>query len=104
MEAKKRDSEIEQWVLSELRSYERLSPEICVLAQDGVVKLLGSVSDSTSKAAAEAAAYRVAGVADVVNSIRIKPRTAPIRRSLTTQALALPSKPTAPVPFFSGRT
>ena len=95
MSTRKTDSEIEQWVLRELSLENKiLSPEICVQSHDGVITLCGSVPNYTNKTAAEQAAYRVAGVADVVNRIQVKPCTALIRRSLTTMALPPPFKQT----------
>lgn len=85
MDKKRRDSEIEQWVLKELRSEQRLcSPEICVQAHNGVVTLNGSVPDCANKSAAAQATHRVVGIAGVVNNIRVKPCSALIRISSTT--------------------
>lgn len=74
MERKKRDSEIEQWVLHELRSRPVLgSKEICVQSNEGVVTLSGSVHGDANKLAVEQAARRVRGIAGVVNDIKVVP-------------------------------
>lgn len=73
MDAKRRDSELEQWVLRSFCSQKHLrSREICVHAYDGVLTLYGSVSDYTSRIVAESAAYRVPGVTEIVNRIQVK--------------------------------
>lgn len=74
MERKKTDSEIEQWVLMELKREQRSrSAEICVQAHDGMVTLDGTVSDLANKWFAAQAAQRVVGFARVINNIAIKP-------------------------------
>ena len=73
---RKRDSEVEQWVLRELSLSEIRSREICVFAGDGVVTLRGSAETHQEKLAAEQAALRATGVVGVVNTIRVKPSTA----------------------------
>jgi hypothetical protein len=86
---KKTDSEIEQWVLRELRSSGKVgSREICVFACGEVVTLKGSVQSYKSKLAAEEAAYRVAGVLEIINEIRVKPYTALIEKSSASASLA----------------
>ncbi len=100
MAVKMRDSEIEQWVLRALTSEEKLGPsEICVQAQDGVITLCGSLHDDASRMAAEHAAYRAAGVIDVVNNIQLKSCTALSPSSSAIRALALPLKPNR-LPFL----
>ena len=82
---KKTDSEIEQWVLRELRLEKDLrSPEICVQSHDGVVTLHGSVPNYANKLAAQQAAYRVVDIADVVDDIRVKPCGVEMTKSSTT--------------------
>lgn len=84
----KTDSEIEQWVLRELGSSGKLySPEICVFAFAGVVRLRGSVQSYKNKLAAEEAAYRAPGVLGVVNEIRIEPCAALIGKGSTSISL-----------------
>jgi hypothetical protein len=74
---RKTDSEIEQFVLRELSlSKEVRSPEICVLARDGVVSLRGSVQTVQNRSAAEQAARCATGVVGVVNDLRVKLTTA----------------------------
>ncbi len=69
----KRDSEIEQCVLRELRLEKGLgSREICVFSCDGVVTLKGSVRTSSNKVAAQEATRRVADVVTVLNEITVE--------------------------------
>ena len=77
---RKRDSEVEQWVLRELSLSEIRSCEICVFATDEVVTLRGSAETHQEKLAAEQAARRATGVVGVVNKMRVKPSTALIKR------------------------
>ena len=99
MERKKTDSEIEQWVLRELRSGEKPgSPEICVQSHDGVVTLNGSVPNDANKSDAEQAACRVVGIVGLVNDIRVKPCSALIRKSSMTVALPDRIRPSALLP------
>ena len=99
MERKKTDSEIEQWVLRELRLEQRArSPEICVQSHDGVVTLHGTVPNYANKLAAQQAAYRVVGIAGVVNDIRVKPRSAQKRKRSTTVVPSEPFNPNVLVP------
>lgn len=78
---RKTDSEIEQWVLRELSLSEKVrSPEICVLAREGVVSLRGSAQSYQDKLAVEEATRRAAGVVDVVNEMRVKACTALIEK------------------------
>lgn len=73
---RKTDSEIEQWVLRELSLSEKVcSPEICVLARDGVVGLRGSAQSFDERSAVEEATRRATGVVDVINEIRVRPCT-----------------------------
>lgn len=99
MEREKTDSEIEQWVLRELGSEEKLrSPEICVQSHNGVVTLHGSVPDYANRLAAQHAAYRVVGIAGVVNDIRVKPRSAQTRKRSTPVVRPEPFSPNVLVP------
>ena len=89
MKKKKTDSELEQWVLRELRSEQDLgSPEICVQSHEGVVTLCGSVPNNANKLVAEQAVYRVAGIAGVVNDIKVVPPRAEMTKSLPLVALS----------------
>lgn len=78
---RKPDSEVEQWVLRELSLSKKVcSPEVCVLARDGVVRLRGSAQSYQDKLAIEEAARRATGVVGVVNEMRVKPCTALIEK------------------------
>lgn len=78
---RKTDSEIEQWVLRELSLSKKVSsPEICVLARDGVVSLRGSAQSFDERSAVEEATRRAAGVVGVINEMRVKPFTALLAR------------------------
>ena len=78
---RKTDSEMEQWVLRELSLSKKVcSPEICVLACDGVVSLRGSARSNKDKLAIEEATLRATGVVGVMNEMRVKPSTALIEK------------------------
>ena len=65
------DSEIEQWVIRELRFAGRIeSRELCVSVHQGIVTLGGTVPSRISKMAAKRAALRARGVKNVVNNLR----------------------------------
>jgi len=70
-----RDSEIEQWVLNEIRSMTdgRLR-ELSVLSINGVVSLRGTVRSRNQKHAAEVAAIRAKGVSAVISHLQVVPR------------------------------
>jgi osmotically-inducible protein OsmY len=70
-----RDSEIEQWVLNEIRTMSdgRLR-ELCVLSINGVVNLRGTVRSRAKKHAAELAASRAKGVSAVISHLQVVPR------------------------------
>jgi osmotically-inducible protein OsmY len=68
----KSDAQIQQDVASELSWDTRIQhTNVVVEVHDGAVALGGTVSDSIQKIAAQEAAYRVAGVLDVVNHISV---------------------------------
>jgi|GEM_PF-2309917 hypothetical protein len=68
------DSEIEQWVVRELRFAGNIeSRELCVSSQQGIVTLGGTVPSRISKVAAKRAALRARGVKNVVNNLRSVP-------------------------------
>jgi len=68
------DSEIEQWVLRELRFAGNIeSRELCVSAHRGIVTLDGTVPSRLSKAVAKRAALKARGVKSVVNNLRALP-------------------------------
>jgi len=70
-----RDSEIEQWVLNEVRSMTdgRLR-ELSVLSINGVVNLRGTVRSRNQKDAAEMAASGAKGVSAVISHLQVVPR------------------------------
>ena len=68
-----RDSEIEQWVLRELKMCIGVrSRELCVFARNGVVNLRGSVETLQEKLAVEQAASCANGVTGVVNELKVE--------------------------------
>jgi osmotically-inducible protein OsmY len=69
----KRDTEIQQQVISELKWHIRVEPsEIGVEMREGIVTLIGTVASYAEKLAAQEAAHRVAGVLDVTNDILVE--------------------------------
>ena len=68
-----RDSEIEQWVLSEIKNktHGRLK-ELCVFSLNGVVKLNGTAHSRADKLAAQAAVERARGVVAVINELNVQ--------------------------------
>ena len=76
-----RDSEIEQWVLNEIKlaTNGRLK-EVCVLALNGVVDLNGTVKSRSDKLAAQTAAERAKGVMEVINHLSLRKRKLVRRR------------------------
>jgi osmotically-inducible protein OsmY len=68
----KRDLEIQQQVMQELRWDTRVeASEIGVEVVDGVVTLSGTVSTYAQKIAAQEAAHRLVGVLDVANELQV---------------------------------
>src|SRR5262245_20450883 len=68
----KRDLEIQQQVMQELRWDTRVeASNIGVEVRDGVVTLSGTVTTYPQKIAAQEAAHRVAGVLDVANDLQV---------------------------------
>lgn len=73
MALKRKDSDIHQDVLQELKWDTRVDEtEVGVEVDSGVVTLTGTVSSLAKKIAAQAAAHRVFGVLDVANDITVK--------------------------------
>jgi osmotically-inducible protein OsmY len=69
----KKDSDIQQAVLRELKWDTRVQEtEIGVEVDGGVVTLTGTVSNWAKRSAAQEAAHRVVGVLDVANNIQVK--------------------------------
>jgi hypothetical protein len=83
---RKRDSEVEQWVLRELSLSEIRSREVSVFSRDGVITLRGSAQTYQDKLAIEEATRRATGVVGVVNEMRVKPSTALIEKVPFTQS------------------
>ena len=77
-----RDSEIEQWVLNEVRlmTGSRFK-ELGVWSSNGVVTLKGTVQSRADKLSAQQAAERAKGVVAVSNQLRLRRRNAPRRRA-----------------------
>jgi len=87
----KRDSEIEQRVIRQLRVDKGLgSKELCVFCSDGVVTLKGSVLSDRGKTIAQSAAFRMEGVVAVVNEIAVKPAKRVRSRVRGTRPEAMP--------------
>jgi len=79
---RKRDSEVEQWVLREFSlSNEVCSAEICVFSRDGVITLRGSAQTFQDKLAVEEATLRATGVVGVVNEMRVNSATALVEKA-----------------------
>jgi hypothetical protein len=77
-----RDSEIEQFVLNEIRlKMNGRLKELSVLSMNGVVSLKGTVLSRSDKAAAKAAAEAVKGVVGIVNQLNLRPRSLTGRRA-----------------------
>ena len=77
-----RDSEIEQWVLNEIRAATdgRLK-ELCVFSLEGVVSLKGTVSGRADSLAAQEAAARSKGVVTVINHLDVRKKNLVRRRA-----------------------
>jgi hypothetical protein len=91
-----RDSEIEQWVLNEirLRMNDRLK-ELSVLSTNGVVSLKGTALNRGDKLAAHEAAAAVKGVVGIVNQLNLRPRSltrprASIKKQIVPTARSFP--------------
>ncbi len=68
-----RDSEIEQWVLNEIKvSTGGRSREVCVLSLNGVVDLRGTVHSRAERQAVQEAAHGSKGVLAVINQLKIR--------------------------------
>ena len=92
------DSEIEQWVLRELRFAGNIeSRELCVTAQEGIVTLDGTVPDRVSKVAAKRAALSARGVKSVVNNLRPESLRRLIGPAVTPQAARTVTKVQPPL-------
>ena len=76
-----RDSEIEQWVLKEIRlaTGGRLQG-VCVSSSTGVVNLKGTVDSRAERLAAQKAAKQATGVVRVINHLSVRNRNQVRRR------------------------
>lgn len=98
-----RDSEIEQWVLNEirLRTNGRLK-EVCVVSTNGVVSLRGTVLNRVDKLAAQEAVSRARGVVGIVNQLNLRQRRADgLRASIKKQDVPVAARidfPTTTLP------
>jgi osmotically-inducible protein OsmY len=82
----KRDEEIQRRVIDELRWDSRVEDtDVGVAVHEGIVTLAGVVGTYAEKLAAQEAAYRVAGVRDVANEVRV---AVPGRHARTDEDLA----------------
>ena len=77
-----RDSEIEQWVLNEIKlATDGRLKEVCVWSFDGVVNLKGTVHRRADRLTAEKAAAQARGVVAVINQLNVRRRTLVRRRA-----------------------
>ena len=86
-----RDSEIEQWVLNEIRlmTGNRLK-ELGVWSSNGVVTLKGTVQSRADKLSAQQAAECAKGVVAVSNQLSVRRRNAPRGVSAESPVVATP--------------
>jgi len=93
-----RDSEIEQWVLNEMRlkSGGRLQ-EVCVLSLEGLVNLKGTVQNRADRLAAENAAQQATGVVGVINQLHVRRRNQ-VRSHAPVKSHVVPVPSTFPFP------
>ena len=93
-----RDSEIEQWVLNEIRlmSDGRLK-EVCVLSLEGLVNLKGTVPNRADKLTAQNAAQLARGVVGVINQLHVRRRNL-VRRRAPVKSQVVPVPSTFPFP------
>jgi hypothetical protein len=70
-----RDSEIEQWVLSEMRmTTDSRLKEVCVFSLNGVVSLKGTVNSRSDKLMLQTSAECSRGVVKVINCLKLRKR------------------------------
>jgi osmotically-inducible protein OsmY len=95
-----RDSEIEQWVLNEIRLMTdgRLK-EVCVLSLEGLVQLKGTVPNRADKLAAQNAAQQSRGVVGVINQLHVRRRNL-VRRPAAVKSQVVPVPSTFPFPDY----
>ena len=84
-----RDSEIEQWVLNEIRltTAGRLR-ELCVFSSEGVVSLKGTVHSCADSLVVHAAAARAKGVIAVINHLNVRKKNLVRRRASVKSQIA----------------
>ncbi len=88
---RKRDSEIEQWILRELRLSKQIrSSEVCVFSCDGMVSLSGSAESHEDKLAIEEATLGATGVIGVLNEMKVKLCTSLIEKQPLSLELPTP--------------
>lgn len=78
---KKTDAEVREAILHELQIDHRVDgADVNVSVDDGIITLTGDVSSWGQRQAAQECAYRVRGVLDVANDLRVRPASG-VRRS-----------------------
>ena len=93
-----RDSEIEQWVLKEIRlTTDGRLKELSVWSSNGVVTLKGTVQSRAEKLSAQQAAERAKGVVAVSNQLSLRRRRAP-RRGPSVESPVVATAPTFHLP------
>ena len=93
-----RDSEIEQWVLNEIRLMtEGRLKEVCVLSLDGLVNLKGTVPNRADRLAAQNAAQLARGVVGVINQLHVR-RKNRVSRHAPVKSQVVPVPGTFPFP------
>src|SRR5436190_20000484 len=93
-----RDSEIEQWVLNEIRlTMNGRLKELSVLSTNGVVSLKGTVLSRADKIAAQEAAAGAKGVVGIVSQLNLRPRSLTRRRPRVKKQV-VPAAPSFPIP------
>ena len=84
-----RDSEIEQWVLNEIRlTTNGHVKEVCVLSLSGVVSLKGTVQTRADRLAVQKAAERAKSVVRVINYLSVRKRSLVRRRGSVKSRIA----------------
>ncbi len=90
-----RDSEIEQWVLNEIRlTTDGRLKEVCVLSVNGLVNLKGTVPTRADRVAVQKAAEQAKNVIGVINQLNVRKRNLIKRRGV------VKSRVTSTLPAF----
>ena len=94
-----RDSEIEQWVLNEIRlaTNGRLK-ELCVFSANGAVSIRGTVRSRAAKLAVQKAAEQAKGVVVVINQLNLRRRRVADRGTIIINDQVMPASGTFPLP------